>query len=213
MRGWPVTIGISLVLLALAALQLTIWGTDEAGVRVVVRSTARSSVVLFLLAFCASSLRMFWQTGVSKWLLAQRRYVGVSYAVSHAIHAAALVALYMISTEFSTTLSAVTIVFGGLAYVFTLAMAFTSFDAAVHALGRDRWHRLHVIGGWYIWLIFAQSYVPRAFASVAYVPVALLVLAVPVIRIARARRSRSKPTRGRAPHMEAASGGRSGARP
>lgn len=191
MRRWNLTIAASLGLLVLTAAQLAIWGTDEEGIRVVVRSTARSSIVLFVLAFGASSLRTLWRTPVSAWILANRRYIGVSYAASHILHAVALVGLGQVSAEFVKGLNAVTLVGGGTAYVFTVAMAATSNDASVAALGRSRWRMLHLIGGWYIWIIFAQSYLPRAATMPSYWPAGVLVMAVPALRTARYLRSRS----------------------
>ena len=185
MKGPRVVVALTVALLALAGLQLAVWGAGEDGVRVLVRSSARSSVLLFALAFTASSLRAFWQNGTTKWLLANRRYLGISYAVSHAIHLLALVALYRVSSDFKGSLNAVTLVGGGIAYAFTAAMALTSNDASVAALGHERWRRLHTVGGWYIWIIFAQSYLPRAFLYPAYVPAGLVVLAVPALRLAR----------------------------
>lgn len=189
MRGWKITIAITLGLLVLTGLQLAIWGSDEEGIRVVVRSTARSSVLLFVLAFGASSLRTLWRKPASAWLLANRRYVGVSYAASHILHAVALVGLAGVSAKFVEGLGAVTLVGGGVAYGFTVAMAATSNDAAVAALGRPRWRLLHLIGGWYIWGIFAQSYLPRAIEMPSYWPAGVLVLAIPGLRIARRLRS------------------------
>ncbi len=202
MRGWKLTILVSLALLALTGLQLLIWGAvwgmGEESVRVVVRSSARSSLLLFALAFSASAIHSLSRGPASKWLLANRRYIGVSYAVSHTVHAAALVALYRISTEFSESLGTLTLIGGGLAYVFTYAMAATSNDAAVRALGRPGWRRLHLVGGWYVWIIFAQSYLPRAAFSESMDPIYLLagavVLAVPALRIAaRMRRRTAQP--------------------
>ncbi|NIU76183.1 MAG: hypothetical protein GWN71_22250, partial [Gammaproteobacteria bacterium] len=65
------------------------------------------------LAFSASGLRALWRVDATKWLLVNRRYVGVSYAVSHALHAAALVVLHRQSAEFAGSLDAVTLVGGG----------------------------------------------------------------------------------------------------
>ncbi len=192
MKGWRITILVSLGLVALAAFQLGVWGTGEEGIRVLVRSTARCSVVLFALAFSASALRSFWRGPTTKWLLANRRYLGVSYAASHALHAAALVALFGASTEFAESLGAVTLVGGGIAYVFTFAMAATSSDAAVRALGTTNWRRLHLVGGWYIWIIFAQSYLPRAAMDPAYLPAGMIVLAVPALRTAAHLRQRAR---------------------
>jgi sulfoxide reductase heme-binding subunit YedZ len=190
MKGWTLTIAISGALLVLFGLQFAIYGTGEEGIRVVVRATARTSVLLFAMAFAASSLRVFWPGVATRWLLQNRRYIGVSYAVSHVIHAFALAALYSASESFRSDLNAVTLVGGGLAYVFTLAMAFTSSDAAVAALGLPRWRLLHTVGGWYIWVIFAQSYLPRAAQMPEYIPAAVLVIAVAAARLAsRSRRA------------------------
>ena len=57
-------------------------GGSEVGVRQLVRSTAQFGVVLFAFAFSASSLRTFWRTPFSAWLLKNRRYVGLSFAPS-----------------------------------------------------------------------------------------------------------------------------------
>jgi sulfoxide reductase heme-binding subunit YedZ len=191
-RGWKLTIGISIGLAALTAVQLAVWGVDEEGVRVVVRSTARSSVLLFALAFCASSARTLWRNETTKWLLANRRYVGVSYAASHSLHLLGLVALAGVSPEFAGSVDAVTLVGGGLAYVFTYAMAATSSDAAVRTLGRTNWRRLHVVGSWYIWIIFAQSYLPRAAMDPRYLVAGIVVMAVPVIRFSARTRRRAE---------------------
>ncbi len=93
-----------------------------------------------------------------------------------------MAALYGQSTEFAEGLDATTLVGGGLAYLFTAAMAFTSNDASVRALGRKGWRRLHLVGSWYIWIVFAQSYLPRAARDPDYLPAALLVLAIPALR-------------------------------
>ncbi len=192
MKGWRITIGIGVALIALSGAQLAIWGTGEEGLRVLIRSSARSSVLLFALAFSASALRSLWRSEPSRWLLANRRYLGVSYAFSHAIHLAALVGLGRVSQEFVDSIDAVTVIGGGLVYVFTLAMALTSSDAAVRALGRPRWRALHWAGSWYIWIVFAQSYLPRAVVQPAYGIAAVLVLAVPAMRSAAWFRRRAR---------------------
>ena len=127
-------------------------------------------------------------------LLANRRYIGVSYAASHAVHAGALVALAGASTEFVGSLDATTLVGGGLAYVFTLGMAATSSDAAVRALGRKNWSRLHVAGGWYIWIIFALTFLPLISIDRRYLIAGAIVMAIPVLRLsARVRRRAEQP--------------------
>ena len=90
--GWPVVGWAALALVIMTGALLTVWGTEEAGIRVLIRATARTSFTLFILAFVASALRRAWRSRVSAWLLANRRYLGVSFAVSHLLHLAAIFA-------------------------------------------------------------------------------------------------------------------------
>jgi sulfoxide reductase heme-binding subunit YedZ len=185
---------ISLTGLALAVLLVAAgWqaGWSEESVRIVVRWTAKIAVVLFAAAFSASSLRVFWRTGTTRFLLKNRRRLGLAFALSHSVH---LIALLMLGIAFPSPfvddLSLITLVGGGLAYVFMFAMAATSNDASVKKLGIARWRTLHTIGGWYIWLIFTQSYTPRALVDPAAVPFAALLFGVLGVRLARRLRVR-----------------------
>ena len=96
-------------------------------------------MLLFTAAFAASALRRLWPTSFTRWLRRRRRQVGLSFAVSHGTHLLAIVALAMRFPEsFWASTSLVTIVFGGIAYVFILLMAITSNDASVRLLGGRR---------------------------------------------------------------------------
>ena len=125
---------------------------------------------------------------MSRWLLRNRRYLGVSFAVSHVIHLLAIIALTRAAADFS--INAVTLVGGGLAYVFLAAMTATSFDRTAAWLGPWAWRRLHITGMYYNWFIFAQSYAPRAAQSLAYVPVAFICFAAIGLRVYAHRASR-----------------------
>jgi hypothetical protein len=186
--GWRIVGWAALVLGALTAMTLAVMGTGAAGVHAVIRLTARTSLVLFTSAFTATALNRLRPGFVTRWLVANRRYLGVSFAVSHLIHLLAIVILPYVDPSFA--LSRTTAVFGGLAYVFIAAMAATSFDRSAAWLGPRRWRALHTAGVWYIWGIFALSYVPRALGSVAYVPLAVVVVAALALRILAARRYR-----------------------
>ena len=183
-------------------------GASEDGIRSVVRWTAKIAVVLFCAAFAASSLRVFFRSEWTRQLMRHRRQLGVSFALAHTLHLAALVALGIaFPSPFLDELNAVTIVGGGLAYVFMFAMAATSNDGAVRRLGLPRWRLLHTIGGWYIWIIFTQSYLPRALQDPLYAPFGVLLLGVLGLRIARrvrergrARAARSSSALGESPH-------------
>lgn len=177
----------SVALTIMCGALLALHGTDAQSWALVVRATARTSLVLFLAAYVASSLRMFWRSDFSKWLLKNRRYVGLSFAVSHTLHLGAIVALSRTSPDFEVT--AGTLVVGGIAYVFLYLMALTSNDRAVAALGITNWRRLHRAGMHYNWFIFLQSFGRRALSQAPfYIPFALLLVAAAALRFAAWRR-------------------------
>ena len=189
-EGWPIVGWSALALLAMTAALLGIYGADESGVRVVIRATARTSLPLFLAAFVASSVRAIWRNDTTKWLLRNRRYMGVSFAVSHGIHLAAILTLARgWPQSFWEKTNDVTLYGGGLGYVFILLMTATSSDAAVKWLGMRRWKLLHTAGAWYLFGIFLLNYGPSGFFRPAYIPASALVLLALGIRIGARWRS------------------------
>ena len=180
----------SVALTLMCAGLLSIHSGDEEGWRVVIRATARTSLVLFSAAYIASSLRAFWRSDASKWLLRNRRYVGLSYAVSHTLHLGAILTLARVAPEFR--FESGTLIGGGIAYVFLYMMALTSNDRAVAFLGLDRWRRLHRAGMHYNWFIFFQSFARRALTEPFYLPFGLLVVGDAILRFA-AWRKRKRP--------------------
>jgi hypothetical protein len=159
-RGWAITGWNSVALVLMSSLVLAAAGTGEDGVRMLIRATARSSAVLFLIAFLARPLRQLWRNDATAFAIKNRRYFGVSMAVSHGIHGIAIVWLFT-SFPAAYQTDATTLVGGGLGFLFIAAMAATSSDAAFKALGRARWTLLHRTGIWYVWLIFAFTFLPK----------------------------------------------------
>ena len=193
--GWPIVGWCALVLVTVTLAILAVKGVDEAGLRAVVRTTAQTSFVLFTGAFSASALCTTWPGPLTRWMLRNRRYLGVSFAVSHFIHLIAIVALALrLGDQFK--LNPATLVGGGLAYVFIAAMTATSFDRTAAWLGPRAWRRLHTAGGYWIWFIFLLSYAPRAaMISVWYAPFVLVLLGVAALRVVvRLRSRRQSPT-------------------
>ena len=158
-RGWAITGWNAALLVAMCALVLAAAGTGEDGVRMLIRATARSSAFLFLIAFLARPARQLWRSDLTAFALRNRRYFGVSMAVSHLLHGSAIAWLF---TAYPSAYQAnlVTLLGGGLGFAFIAAMAATSSDAAVAWLGRARWQALHRTGAWYVWFIFAFTFVP-----------------------------------------------------
>ncbi len=193
MNGWRLTGLISLLLLAMA-LSFPAGHAEVEGLRLVIRATARTSLVLFALAFSAAALVELAPGGFTRWQRRNRRYLGVSFAVSHAIHLAALIALARTDAElFWTLTNPANVVLAGTAYLLLAAMTATSFDRTAAWLGPRRWRLLHLVGGWYIWISFAVAIGKRLPQGPVYWAMMALVLAVGVARlVAMMRRARAK---------------------
>jgi len=154
LNGWPLVGWTALVVGTMTSAIVADEGFTQGAMHAALRATARTSLVLFLAAFVASSLRATWPSRFADWLSSNRRYLGVSFAVSHAFHLAAIVGLVRLSPEPTPV---VTIVLGGLGYVFIAAMAATSFDATAAWLGARRWKLLHTTGLYYLWIVFTLT--------------------------------------------------------
>jgi methionine sulfoxide reductase heme-binding subunit len=191
MNGWRLTGLLALVLMAMALVFLALH-PDVEGLRLVIRATARTSLVLFALAFSAAALAQLAANDITRWQRRNRRYLGVSFAVSHAIHLAALVALTQTDPVlFWTLTNPANIVLAGTAYLFIAAMTATSFDRTAAWLGPRRWRLLHLVGGWYIWVSFAAAVGKRLPEGPVYWAMMALVIAVGIVRlIAMSRRSK-----------------------
>jgi sulfoxide reductase heme-binding subunit YedZ len=87
--------------------------------------------------------------------------VGLSFALSHATHLFAIIAL--VEIVFGGNYSQLgDIVGGSVIYLFIFAMAVTSNNASVKLLGAKNWKRLHKTGSYLIWIGLFSSYLGNA---------------------------------------------------
>lgn len=154
-RPWLVATAV-LGALAICATAAFLPGTPIERLSLATRLTARWSALWFLFAFTARPLfRIFG--GLWAEPLRQRRYIGLGFAAAHTIHGIAFVTLI---ASGGASRPAIVWIVGGTGYLLMWAMAATSNDSAMRALGRS-WQRLHQIGIWWLWLLFTVSYAGR----------------------------------------------------
>ena len=168
---------VSALLVVMAAAILVAQGPDEAGVRVLVRATARTSAVLLCLALAS------WAPALAGALAPRRAAFVRSLAVSHGLHLLAVLELARLTdgANLLERASAGRIGGGVLAYVVILAGAL--------------WprHRLVEAGLLWVWVSFMASYVPRAVHSPwTYGPIVVLLLASLGLRAAGAMATRAE---------------------
>lgn len=164
----------------------------DVGVSEFIRITAQTSLIWFLLAFVGSSLVALRPSPTSKWLLRNRRYLGLAMAVSHAAHLAGILVLTVRhGAAFWASIATSTALGGTVGYLLLAAMTATSTDRSAAWLGRRRWRVLHRTGMWSFWAIFLFTYSGRAGRSLPAAIAVTALLAALALRVATAwRRAR-----------------------
>lgn len=188
---WRLAVLLSLLLTAMTLVILWSHGGSVEGYRVAIRATARTSLLLFLLAYTASALAQLYPGAFARRLLRERRALGLSFAASHALHLYAIIVFWNADPVlFGTQSNALSQSFGSIAYLFIALMALTSNDRALRWLGAKRWGRLHAIGGLYIWGTFVVSFAKRAPDKPVYWAAVILLLAVMMLKLWASRLKR-----------------------
>ena len=178
----PLCLGVSVTALLVIASALLPQGLTLEGWSAAARRTARLSFLIFLVVYLARPWVTLAPGSISRWCLRQRRSLGLGFATAHGFHFVMLAAVGVAKHAWPAL---PTLLFGGFGYVVVVAMAATSSDAAVRALGASRWKRLHRFGIHYLWLIFTLSYLTRATSNPRFFgPLLLLALGAALLRVA-----------------------------
>lgn len=185
----PIVAPVTAAALAALFLGLQLGATPDESWKLAARYTARLSFWVFLAVYVASAWNRLRPGEFSRNLVRRRRAVGLAFAAAHGVHLVALVTYNVVTRQVP---DAPTLLVGGGAYVALFAMAATSNDAAVRALGR-RWGTLHRVGMHWLWFVFTFSYAGRvAGGDLTFVPMLAAALAALGVRIAAWRRRRER---------------------
>ena len=160
-------------------------GWTSTSVKAGIDATGRSSLALFSIAFVASSVHRLWPSSLSQWMLQNRRWIGLSFASSHAIHLVLIIAMsFDFPDPFLSGQPAGKWLLGGIGYLFVALMAMTSSNAAQRWMGMKHWKRLHLIGSYWLWAQFFLTYVSHIKKGPAdfYAPFLIFTMALLMIR-------------------------------
>ena len=183
-EGWRLFAVLALTLVALSLWISGMQHFEVDGVRLVIRFTARTSLLFFCLAFGAAALARLWPNAGTRWQRRNRRYLGVTFAASHAIHAIAIVCFAVMDPPgYAGATSLASYIFGGIGYAFIIAMTATSFDRTAAAIGARAWRMLHLTGGYYLLLQFMVSFGKRIPDMPLYALFLIPLLAVFALRM------------------------------
>jgi methionine sulfoxide reductase heme-binding subunit len=183
--------------ITLSIICLVVWiiitgdGTLESTSGSIIRWTARTSLVMFAIAYVARPANALWRNALTKHWLAQRKWIGLGFAVSHLAHLGGILALA--SPDFGAFVRArsPTTAVALLTFVFLFAMAVTSNERIKKKMSPRTWKRLHRTGMHLAWLSFTSTYAAAAFANPVYAIPAVVLFAIAGIRIAAWVRARA----------------------
>jgi methionine sulfoxide reductase heme-binding subunit len=183
-EGWRLFAVLTLALIVLSVWVAGMRQFEVDGVRMVIRFTARTSLLFFCLAFSAAALARRWPNAWTRWQRRNRRYLGVTFAASHGLHAIAIACFAaMAPADYMAATSLASYIFGGIGYAFIIAMTATSFDPTARAIGPRAWRMLHHAGGYYLWFQFMVSFGKRVPDMPLYALFLLPLLAVMALRL------------------------------
>ena len=185
MNKWKIVLWSVLVSVISFTVLLINNGYTEVGVRLCVRLSARISATFFAFAFMASSLHYFVGRPWTLWIMTNRKYLGISFAIIHLIHLVFLILLQVSFHPVFELAASQSLLGGGLAYLFLVLMLATSFEKFSSGLSAWQWTLLHTVGGYWIWFIFAKSYFKRVMTEMEYLPLLVLLGIVVLLRIGK----------------------------
>jgi methionine sulfoxide reductase heme-binding subunit len=103
-----------------------------------------------LAAFTASSLVKLWPGRGTRWLLANRRYIGLAFAAGMTWHFAFVGYFFW---AFGNRLKPRDLTLDVIGLLILLAMTVTSFSRFRQKLTPKNWHRLHTAGIYTLWFL------------------------------------------------------------
>jgi len=197
LNGWPffwMIAGMTFAAMVTGQLLIGV-ATPEAAVSMIRLSVQLASPWVFL-AFVATPINQLFPGNLSKWLLRNRRYLGLSFAAGfgwQAVFIGVLLALHN-AYYWEELHNDIDLLLRMASYVFLFALTITSFFPVRRKMRPEHWRWLHLIGIWYFWAAIWASYAPMAVSSdaktidVVYTVIGLVVL---VLRIAAYLRKRT----------------------
>jgi methionine sulfoxide reductase heme-binding subunit len=183
---------ITIAIAAMCAAIVAAMGPGPDAAHAVVRWTARTSFVLFSLAYVARPALELWPSPVTKAIMARRKWIGLGFAASHLMHLLGIVAIAWPDPAAFVRSQDPTILVAVATFVAVFAMAITSIDAVRRRMSRRAWTGLHKTGIHLAWVPFATTYIFATMVSPGYVVPAVIVIAIAVVRAAAWIRGRRR---------------------
>jgi hypothetical protein len=134
--------------------------TNSEDIRWLMGINWRLAAPYFLLTFAASPLHQLFPSRATRWLLANRRYIGLAFAVGAFCQLLPIVALALRFPPALADIHSASSQFGeDCIYLTLVLMTVTSFRATNRHMSRTTWHRLHSSGMYLLAGLYSVTYV------------------------------------------------------
>jgi len=160
-NGWSLFLAVCLPLCT--AMGWAMAGEDlgsAAGVSALIAFSVRLAVPWLLIAFAASSLQKLFPSAAGRWLVRNRRYLGLCFSAGMAWQAFFI--LWLVSFHRAYYIEEVYVlrdaIEGVIGYLFLAAMTVTSFEFGRRPLSGRQWKRLHTAGSYFLWAYIFSTY-------------------------------------------------------
>lgn len=174
--------------LLLFAVFLWYYGFTETGLRACIAWSAKISFTFFCLAFSAAAAHRLLRNSFSFWWRMNRKFFGITFAIVHLLHLSFLLVLQQVFHPVFTLAASTSLMAGGIAYFFTVAMLLTSFERFSRYLNKRQWKVLHTVGGYWIWMIFMSTYSKSVLrGNYELLPMVVALIVVLVFRLLHLR--------------------------
>jgi len=127
--------------------------SSAAGVSSMIQLAVRCAVPWLFLAFAASSLQVVLPGSFSRWLLRNRKFIGLCFAMAMGWQLTFILWLVGVHTDYYVNDVYVLsdVVEGTVGYSLLIAMVFTSFKFGRGLLSPKQWRLLHTGGIYWLW--------------------------------------------------------------
>ena len=153
MKKTQLVYGFAGALFVICIVPIIVTGNSEPALRWAIARSVDMAIPCFIAAFSARPLLKFWPNRFTRWLMRNRRYLGIGWGIGFLLHGALLLLLARTYPEpFLSGTTPEAINHGILAFSVTALMLMTSNNWSVRTLGSKLWSFIHTLGGYFLLL-------------------------------------------------------------
>ena len=158
-KNFAVLFGVALPVALACLLYLRAYELNDDNLVLLLTLTARVAFMIFLVIFIARPLRQLLPNDLTKWLLRERRSIGIAFAAVHTVHLGLIFTRLDVASLLDRPLIGTAV--GATAYLLMYLMLLTSFNAPASRIGPRNWRRLHKTGLYFIGFVFFATLLPE----------------------------------------------------